>query len=466
MKKNVIIISVPFQRLIRNLLGAPILEVIQNNLNTDIIIVSPFSNNQAFQKEFGNTKTFFLNWKAPVELKQPNGFLFTIVETLRVNGFWRKYKNSGMRAYLANNEMRFGIDGDDVYFSWPKKLLFNFLSLVGMFDKAWLIFLKLIPKPYFKIQELDNILTNYQNITLIQSANWGLQDHMLAWKARKKDWKKIMIPYTIDQLFANGYLLNDFNFVCVQGLNEFNYASFFHKISEKKIIKLGSAWFTNMEFLIKKRSFSRLEKQSKKYILYTGCSNQFFPSESEYEGLEKILSELKNGLLNDSTVIYRPLGESEERKNEIVKRFGNSENLVIEFAQQACFGLSEFDNQMQEEQLLNHISQISKADIVVMCFATSIAHDASFLGIPSVINLVDNAKVIERRNVHHQIDENGHFRLFEGIPVAHNYNTLFSEISKLISDQEYAKRQVDTTVKNWHFNNQDFKQKLSEILQS
>jgi hypothetical protein len=469
MGKRVIVISVPFQRLIRNLLGAPILDSFAKNVDTDIIVISPFSNDKAFQEEFGGSRTHFINWVAPVELKQPTGFFFTISEILRVNGFWRKNRKKGMEAYLVNNKMRFGIDGNDTYFSFPKRVFFTLLSWVGMNENAWKIFLRWIPKSHFECVELDAILLNYGDVTLIQSANWGLQDHMLAWKAKNRHWKKVMIPYTVDQLFANGYLLSDYDVICVQGLNEYEYAKNIHHYPLSKICQLGSAWFSNMAYLKSKHYLrlgkTKLTKKEKKQVLYTGCSSQFFPASSEYKGLNYLLQAIKSGELMDVEVTYRPLGETEERKMEILEKYGTEENLTIEFAQKACFGLAEFDSVSQEMQLVDHIEQLSRADLIVMCFATSIAQDAAFLNIPSVINLVDSTGIVEGRGVHGQINDDGYVRLFEGLPIAHNYEDLISTAKTLLSDSDLAQSQANNTVALWHYPEVDFSKTLATIFQ-
>ncbi|MHA8057421.1 hypothetical protein [Aquirufa nivalisilvae] len=468
MNQKVIVISVPFQRLIRNLLGAPILGTIQSSVEADIIIVSPFSDDIAFQKEFEGANVSFVNWNPPIKLKQPNGFLFTILEILRVNGFWRKYRKMGMEAYLVNNKMRFGVDGKDTYFSWPKRTFFSLLSWIGTSQKAWITFLNWMPKSYLYCFELDNILAKYDQVTLVQSANWGYQDHMLAWKGRNKNWKKVMIPYTVDQLFANGYLLSDYDVICVQGTNEWEYAQLLHHYPLSKITKLGSAWFTNMGYL-KKKYAERLSpneqvKNSKRQILYTGCSSQFFPASSEYEGLDYLLQAINSGELKNVEVTYRPLGETEARKVEIMEKYWNTNYLKIEFAQKACFGLAEFDSVSQELQLVEHIEQLSNADLIMMCFATSIAQDAAFLGIPSVINLVDNTGIVKGRGVHGQINDQGYVRLFEGLPIAYNYQELISMAKELLNEQELAKSQANYTVSLWHYPEEDFTQRLIEVL--
>jgi hypothetical protein len=290
-----------------------------------------------------------------------------------------------------------------------------------------------------------------------------MQDHMLSWNRGRKNWKSIMIPYTIDQLFANGYLLSNYDYICVQGHNEKLYAKQLHGISNKKIIELGSSWFTNMGNIIKQNGILK-EKSNKKTVLYTGCSNLYFHSESEYQGLEFILKIVESGRMGDLKVIYRPLGESEERKEEIIRRFSSCNNLEIQFAQRTCFGLEDYDSQDQENQLMQHIQQIINADIVVMCFATSIAHDAAYLGVPSVINLVDKSEILERRLIYNQLDNQGHFRLFEGIPVAHDYETLAKTIEILLSNVEESRLQVANTVRRWHYPEHNFADKLKDIL--
>jgi len=313
------------------------------------------------------------------------------------------------------------------------------------------------------------MLSNYYHITLIQSANWGLQDHMLSWKAKKGDWKKVMIPYTVDQLFANGYLLSDYDIICVQGSNEFEYAKDIHHYPLSKICQLGSAWFSNMEYLKSKHYIrlgqTKLTKKEKKQVLYTGCSSQFFPASSEYEGLNYLLKAIKSGELMDVEVTYRPLGETEERKLEILEKYGTEKNLTIEFAQKACFGLAEFDSVSQEMQLVDHIEQLAKADLIMMCFATSIAQDAAFLGIPSVVNLVDSTGTVKRRGVHGQINDEGYVRLFEGIPIAHNYQDLILMAKNLLNNSNLAQSQASNTVSLWHYPDVDFSKTLATIFQ-
>ena len=153
--KRLVILSNPFTRLTRGLLGAPVLGAVRQHC--DVVIVSPFADNSAFQSEFGASGTRFLQWQAPERLGQPLRGLLTISELLRRQGYWRRFRKQGMAYYLAVNHIKFGDDGNDERIRLRKRLILFIITIVGMWSRAWRIPDRLVGRLVFNFEELRKV---------------------------------------------------------------------------------------------------------------------------------------------------------------------------------------------------------------------------------------------------------------------------------------------------------------------
>jgi len=459
MKKNLVIISVPFQRLIRVLLSDSVLKPLCKQAN--ILIVSPFASNQAFQKDFSDKPIDLIQWAAPEKIRQPFGLLYIVSESLRTLGYWRRNHKKGMEYYLAIIYKQFGIDGDDKNISFFKRVVFYLISILGLWSKSWRVIDKIIGPSVFNFPTLQNITQGYNEVTLIQSANWGMQDRMLAWMGRKEKWRTTLIPYTTDQLYCNGYLISDFSVICVQGTAEDGFARTLHNLPSERVKKLGSVWFRNIEQIKKSLSIKKDNGEIRK-ILYAGVSSRYFPRSSEYLGLEIILHACSCNELSNTHIIYRPLGETKEIRKEIEERYKNTPNLTIQFAQQSCYGLEEFGGVSNSEGLKEYLKQLVDIDILVMCLGTSLTLDAASMGIPTVCYIVDFTNVLKKRETHLFFNKEGRFDIYPSVPVIHNQSDLVPAINDLLNDKEKAASQVRHLTSLWDYPDADFQKILLE----
>jgi len=461
MGKRLVILSVPYQRLIRVLLSDYILNKLCEQ--ADVLIISPFALNPTFQKDFNDESIHFLQWTAPEKMKKPLGWLYIVSESLRTLGYWRRHGKKGMEYSLANIYVQLGFDGDDKKISFFKRVIFYMLSIIGVWSGAWRVIDRLIGPSLFNFPALQNFAHDYKQVTLIQSANWGMQDRMLAWMGREERWRTTLIPYTTDQLYCNGYLISDFNAVCVQGTAEDGFARELHNLPSSRIKHLGSVWFRHIEQINKSLSLVKdSNKSGIRKILYAGVSNRYFPRSSEYLGLEILLNACSTGELNNVHIIYRPLGETAEIRNEINERYHNTPNLTIQYAQRSCFGLEEFCDGPNSEGLREYIGQLIEVDILVMCLVTSLMLDLASVGIPTVCNMVDPTNVLAKRNTQLFFNKEGRFDIFESVPVIHNQTDLVPAINELLNDKEKATDQVRQVASQWDYPKANFQNILLE----
>lgn len=340
-KNRLLILSVPLQRLIRVLLFDGILR--EFIIDHDVIIVSPFADDKIFQEEFSTPGLGFLKWEEPKAVPNPTRGFLALSSLLRLQGFWRRYMRQGLDYLAVTSHITFGENGNDTEKTLWRRMLLTGIGLIGVWPKAWRLFDALVGPRIFDFTELRILSKSYDKITLIQSTSWVLQDQMLAWMARSNKWRKVMIPYTTDQVYLNGYLYSDFDVVCVQGPYEKQCAATFHNIPEARIASLGSVWFRHIDEIkqrIQNKQSFELGITQRSRIIYAGTSSLYFPRVSEYLGLESLLKAIETGELAGVEVIYRPLGENLEIRTEIVRKFGNVPNLIVQFAQQACYGLN------------------------------------------------------------------------------------------------------------------------------
>ena len=432
----------------------------------DLLIVSPFAENQMFQVEYGENGTRFLEWKAPETFRQPIHSMIVICSLLRMQGYRRRYKNKGMKYLVADSYLKLGNDGDDKRISLLKRIIYFVISNIGIWSGAWRVIDRLIGPSIFNFPKLLEVAQNYEKVILIQSASWGIQDQMLAWMGRQQKWRKIMIPYTTDQLFGNGYLYSDFDAICVQGPFERWCAVQLHHIPEDRIVQIGSMWFRHIDEIKRQLIQSQPSRGTTKRrkILYVGSSRLYFPIASEYLGLERLMKAIEIDELTGVDIIYRPLGGSAEIKQEIQSRYENIPHLEIQFAQQACYGLDEYGGGSKRKELEEYVAQLGEADLVVMCGATTLALDAAYLGIASIANLFDPSGTLSRRQVHLNFNREGRIYCYESLPVIQSLEELVSCIRELLNDKEKTATIAHNTKAQWDYPETVFPHILIETL--
>lgn len=466
-KKRLVILSVPFQRLNRVLLSPAVLEPLL--AHADIVVVSPFAEDRTFQQEFGQAAIRLLKWMAPDGLQRLPGRLYGVSEILRMNGYWRRYRKQGMAWFLAIAHLKLGMDGNDEVHPVARRVVFYFLSLVGTWPKAWRIIDRLIGSSVLDVAPLRAVARNYEHVTLIQSASWGLQDRMLAWVGRQAKWRTVLVPYTSDQLYFCGYLMSDFDAVCVQGPAEDQFARRFHGISPSRIKHLGSAWFRHMDVIRRHAGEESMGRQSSapKTIMFAGVSSTSYHKQGQYEVIDELLRAIEDGRLRSVQLILRPVAADESEKAEITNRYGNHRSVQLQWPQATCLGLDRSANtpvRGMEEELSEYIGQLRRIDVVVMAVPTSLAYDAAYLGIPSLTYLSEKSEFSRRRSMDLMIDAEKKFVDFTDLPIVQQLDRLVSSVQELLANPLMSRTLADRAIKEWDYPAADFERILVEAV--
>ena len=208
-KSKAVIISLPFYRLARVTLSEQIINKILKHAN--LFVISPFANDPKFTSNF-NSKINHLYFDPPKGSRFISYIMF-ISEILRVNGYYHKYSKDIMSYYKSNENIKFGFNGFDTMHSFKHRILTFLFGEIGKFVKAWRILDNIFGSYYYTKSDYFDLFKSYDSVCLIQSSSWGWQDRSLNYFAKKFRYRKVLIPYTTDQLCLNGYLIGDFDSV-------------------------------------------------------------------------------------------------------------------------------------------------------------------------------------------------------------------------------------------------------------
>jgi hypothetical protein len=455
-KRPIIILSIPFQRLIRSHYSPWFIHALiqQGRLQ----VVSPFTHDPIFLSQFLGE----VEHQPPPYLKKNYIWfcskLIALSSLMRVEGFWRK--NRSNLGYLwANRHAPFSDNGYSrapFYSRWLKDIIF----LVGSWHKSWRI-IDFTPSFFYCHPELEKVAREHKEVILIQCASWGLQDHLLAGIARRNKWRTVLIPYTVDQIFANGFLFCNYDVVCVQGPSELHFANNYHEIDLCRIVEFGSLNFFSMRKIIEQRGDVPSPNTGVRRILFAGSINTYFPTESEFSALEVLIKAVEGGLFGSATVTYRPIATNEKIRNAIEKRFSKrSANLFVQYAEAEVFALDNLVNPNAYEVGVRHINNISGFDVAVMVGFTSLALDLSFLGTPTIAYLKDNTGFLSAREYQKIFNKEGRYPSFNNVPVVNDEYSLIRLIKRYIEDNKFKVTQARKIRDDWDYSMVDISQSI------
>jgi hypothetical protein len=452
-KEKLFILSIPFQRIVRSHLSPELIDTLTQR--GDLLIISPFAHNNFLQNQY---KKNGIQVIAPPSIGDlPNYIykLWNISELLRRQGFY--HTNQDTPYNWSTRYKVFGDNGNDKELNFFKKIIINIFGFLGSFPCVWRIFDTLHGYISYSFNYLHICTKSYEKIIYVSACCWGFQDAMLGFWSRKKKWKSILIPYSTDQLYSNGWLFCDFDAICVQGEAEYRFARKFHKLDEKKIVKLGSSAAFNMRRIICSKKFVKATT-SKNFIrvLFAGSDPLFFPIESEYKALEFILSIEKTFITQDLFITYRPLTQNGLDRQIINDRFCHYPNLKIEYASPTTFGLTQFEECKFEDIVTNHVSQLINYDIMIMIGLTSLAIDMAVLNTPSIAFFEDPSGVLQRRETFKNFNEFGEFIGFECYPIAHSKADLADIFISIIQNSHQRTKIVNDIITSWDYNKSDY----------
>ena len=461
-KNNLVILSLPFQRLIRSHMSPVVLDILSTD--SDLLIVTPFANDSGFVERYGRSNIKMILPPSEEKLFWFFRRLFVISSLLRVQGYWYRRKEV-LLYFFSNRHLHFGENGEDKKFSFLLRLRIDVLSLLGYSSRTWRIFDFLHGQRTYRFPELFEVTTNYQKVVFIQAASWGFQDAVMGYWARTKKWRSIMLPYTTDQLFCNGWLYCNFNKVCVQGEYELKVALELHNYTLDSIVNLGSLnAFAMREVLRNKNSSNTLKLELPFQILFAGVTATYFPTESEFYCLDILLDAVNSGKFGNSQITYRPIGHNKEIRAKIENRYGNSNNIKIEYANPSVYGLDKFENIDYSTLLNDYVTSILPYDLLVMAFGSSLCLDIAYLNKPSISVFIDNSGVLEKRNTNYFFNNKERFHHLECVPTIFTKESLIQLIQLLIESPNEREKIVKGLNLSWDFPNTNVRLALKKAI--
>lgn len=452
-EKNLVVISIPFQRIIRTHLSSIIIEPIIKN-NAEILIVSPFSDNLDFINSFANKKISFYKFISSWESLKSGWLILYVLRIMRTNSYYKRNQNV-MNYYIKNRHIKFGENGKDRELNWYFRWLIDILGHCGKYS----YFLKLLNRliSTFDINHINllHLTKEYDQVTIIQASSWGEQDRILALISEKLRWRKVFLPYTTDQLLCNGYLYTDYHGICVKGPLEEKYAIEFHSYPKSKLFRTGSVQFRVLDLEINKFNL-RKQKMIRKSLIYAGTTAIVFPRKSELAGLSAILMARKAGLLGDIDVVYRGFFTKEEVA-ELNRINQNEKNFYIQPVPARLTGLNVYDGEINRDVSEEYIRNLLGCKLLVTVVATSLSLDAAYLGVPTVMYWGDDTGVMSKRHTRELFDKNSRLReLYTEIPTSFSTVELVENIVDIIFEEKKAKEIIEKTIKSWDYSNINF----------
>jgi hypothetical protein len=457
-KKNLVIISIPFQRLIRSHLSPMVIDTLTSE--SELLIVSNLANDLKFCENYQINGVKIL---APPSLDNisliERGF-FLVSGMLRLRGFWFS-KRREIPYFWAKRHIIFGENGNDKKVGFFYRQIINLLGILGSSVKVFRFFDAVHGRWTYSFPELFKIVKDYNQITLIQTASWGFQDATLGYWARTNACRKVLLPYTTDQLCNNGWLYCDFDKVCAQGEREYFFAKNRHNLKAENIDRLGSL---NL-FSMRKALNSMFEKKSQHKkkgvsILFSGSVATFFPSESEFSCLEILLDYIEKNEFGEVHVNYRPLFINKRIESLIAERFQNRANLTIQCADEGVYGLDSYVDSSWFDIVKKHNQSLLNHDLLVCAFGSSLAIDCAALGIPSVFYMGDATGTLRKRKSHLLLDEDGRFDSIKSTPIEHDMQLLVKRIKRILDSKQERDKIVNGILNEWDYNSNDLLMRL------
>ena len=452
--RRLVIVSVPFVRLVRMSLSDLVLGTLRED--DDVVIVSPFAEAAGFQRSFAAHDLTFLKWTPP-RLSRGSRALLAASELMRRNGYWRRFRNSGMAYYVENELTVHGMNGADRRLPPGRAAVFRFFSVMGQWPAAWRIADQMLGSSWCRFPALETLASRYADVTLIQSANWGIQDRALSRLSRDQGWLRVMLPYTVDQLDVNGYLLNDFDAVCAQGPFEARAARTLHAIPATKVHEVGSAWLRRLDQM----RDQALSERRPPFVMYAGASALYFPRASELEGLARIAALIAAehpGL----QLVYRPVPDDEAARREIEEFCARLPGVSIQWPAITEIGLDGNADIDVHATLEAYVRNILGCRALVMSSVTSLAIDVARINRCGVVsNMVDPRGVLARRKTHLL-----HRPWFSALRVAHTHEELVAATRSLLNDPIASEAAAEALGHDWDFPHQEFRSRFRAALRA
>jgi hypothetical protein len=446
--RRLVILSIPFTRIARLLLADGVLEALLTN--ADVLVVSPHSNAERFRADFGRPGVSFFQFD-PNDLysNRVRAAVYALTELLRMRGFHRRFRKSITGAYWVIRHIIEGWNGVYTRKPWLLRVATSLAGLIGgSWPGAWRAVERVSGGWLFDLAELGSCTLSHDSVTLVQSACFGEQDRFLAFAARRFGFRTVLVPYTTDQLTINGYLMSDFDVVCLQSAWEAEFAGRFHGIRADRIRVIGNLWFRHIDQLIGSISV-KPRAGDERVILLAGITTRVFPRASEFVAVDTILRAIEMGHLGRARLVYRPVVELEEDHAELIRRYGSHPSIELQIPQASCIGLLQYPERPLKTELQEYVSQLLGVDIVIMCFQTSICLDAAYLGRPVISYCADSSGMLQRPYTLRTLEDDlGRIRA-SGVPEVHSVDHLVPWIARVLADGDALQREGRLLVDAW-----------------
>jgi hypothetical protein len=443
--RHLAIVSLPFYRIARVSLSRAVLSTLTEA--ADVVIVAPFAEEEPFRRNFARPGIDFVRWVHP-SLGRVKRALLALSEILRRNGYWRRFRCRHTGYYVYNQFRVYGYDGDDTRLGAAWRAVYWILSVIGESPHAWRIVDRLLGSEWASLQTLEAQAACYENVTLIQSANWGVQDRALSSLARRHGWRSVLLPYTTDQLDVNGYLLNVFDSVLVQGSYELDLAKRIHGLEDSRIVRLGSAWFRHLDLFAHECA---QPVHDTGFVLYAGVSSLYFPRESEFHAVDAVLDHMRKqhpGM----KLIYRPVELDPQRRVEICSKFEGVSDIELQWPPDAQLAMDGYSEVPQEEALRAYIRDLAGCKVLVMSNCTSLALDVAYLTKCGVVaNRADALGVLDKRGT-----ELLNMAVLPGLCIVQTIPDLLQALDRFLADRNACERQAAQITGAWDYAAQNF----------
>jgi hypothetical protein len=442
--EHLVVISLPLFRIARVMLSGVVLENLRGA--ADVLVVAPFADAPGFREAFAAPQTRFLKWTHP-HMSRWQRLWFAASELMRVNGFWDRFANR-TTAYYARNQYRISSEaGADTSLGAPRAAAYWLFSRIGRTRAMWRMVDRLLGKRWCQFPALTEAAERYSSVTLIQSANWGLQDRALATLSRQYNWRTVLIPYTTDQLYVNGFLLNDFDVICAQGSFEYTCAREFHDMPASRIRCVGSLWLRHLEHI--NATLANEEAAPRNSLIYAGVSPQYYPRESEFAAVDALI-EFTERERPDLRVVYRPVEFTEAGRAQIEARFLG--RVELQWPTVSDLGLTEYTHVDHTAALANYVRGLTGCRVIVMSTNTTLCLDAAFLEDSGIVSARIDARDVLRDRRTDLLDRSW----FPELRVATTIQEMLAHVRHLLANPDVAAQEARALVDLWHYRDADY----------
>lgn len=465
MKRTLVIVSVPFARNSRHLLSSRLFQRLR--ARHEVLVVSPFGDDPGFRKEFGGENVAFFTF-TPRHLSDNAALkkVYGVSELLRFAGFYFRVRGRGLGYYWRSFTRLSAVGGEMRAHSRAKRLALQALGVAGA-PWAWKSVDAVFGRLVYRTRELEELVGRYDRAMLVQTASFGEQERFLAFCAGKMGLRRILLPYTTDQLSINGYLLSKFDRVLSQGPRETRFARELQGLPEERIDPLGCVWFRNIDEVRTALAAARggAPRPRERVILYAGANPRYFPLSSELAAVDALVAELRAGRIGDARLVYRPIAEDQEELARVAARYADEPLVEMQIPQLSCYGMSEYTRGSVRAELREYVAQLEEADVFVMSLQTTMALDAYYMGRPVISNCADPTGTLAGRGTFEVIEQDLGGVNEAGMPTARTIPELLEHIRRALADPASHAATMLQVVAEWDYGTGDYVERFLGIVE-